>query len=161
MARQRIRVRKQISLEISRVWIEPTNRRWISRGLDKRRARTKTLRFKELRHLGYQLTMAELISGRDHGVDADYATAIVSAGYERPTLAELIQLRDHGVTPEYVRSAQKRGGRPSIDRLIGLHDRGPNAEAEPDGGAHLYRSAGLLDGMHRALRDFYTRMFGS
>jgi len=116
---------------------------------------------KELRQLGYQPALTELISGRGHGVDAAYAKAIISAGYERPTLPELIRLRDHGVTPEYARSAQKGGSRPSIDRLIELHDRGPNAEAGPDRGNHPHRSASVFDHVHRVIHDFYLRMFKS
>jgi len=59
---------------------------------------------------GYgNLSVDEIISLKDHGVDAQFLAGINQSGWERMTARELIELRDHGVPPEMLRALREAG----------------------------------------------------
>jgi beta-lactamase regulating signal transducer with metallopeptidase domain len=59
---------------------------------------------------GYgNLSVDEIISLKDHGVDAQFLAGISQSGWERMTARELIELRDHGVPPEMLRALREAG----------------------------------------------------
>jgi hypothetical protein len=79
-----------------------------------------------LRQLGYQTSLAALITARDHGVDPSYVRALAAQGYKGLSLEQLIRLRDHGVDPEFVERVKKTGLTTATpDDLITIRDRGP------------------------------------
>ncbi len=83
---------------------------------------------RDLRQLGYQLTLAELTAARDHGVSPEYVRDLAALGYPRMSLDELIAARDHGVSPEYVRELQGLGYRLTLDELTTARDHGISPE---------------------------------
>lgn len=57
----------------------------------------------ELTATGYpKLSVDEIISLKDHGVEPSYVKNMLGAGLGVPSVPQLIQLRDHGVQPEFV-----------------------------------------------------------
>ena len=57
---------------------------------------------RNLRQHGYRLTLDELITARDHGVDDSFVTKMAGLGYAKLSLEELVGARDHGVDADYV-----------------------------------------------------------
>lgn len=59
---------------------------------------------------GYgNLSVEEIISLKDHGIDARFLAGISQSGWQRMTAAELIALHDHGVPPEMLRALRDAG----------------------------------------------------
>jgi hypothetical protein len=74
---------------------------------------------RDLRQLGYRLTLAELTAARDHGISGEYIRGLTALGYQRLSLGDLVRLRDHGVSPEYVRQLNDQGRNGlTVDELV-------------------------------------------
>ena len=54
-----------------------------------------------MRHHGFKLSLEELIKARDHGVDDEFVSDWIDAGYKDLTIGELVRLRDHGVSASW------------------------------------------------------------
>ena len=85
----------------------------------------------------------DLIAARDHGISPEYVREMRDVGY-RLTLDELTTARDHGVSADYVRQlkAQGRAGL-TLDDLVAARQGGPQArvrELHP-GGIMFYAHA--------------------
>lgn len=75
---------------------------------------------------GYtQISVDEIISLRDNGVDPKYIQGMVRAGFGTPTPKDLINLHNNGVSPDYARKAAA-AGIPSlnVERMIHLAQNG-------------------------------------
>lgn len=71
----------------------------------------------------------KLIEARDHGVTAEFVSALQQMGYKDLTLDKAIQLRDHGVDAEFIESIQGNGlTHFSLDDAIRLKDHGVSAD---------------------------------
>ena len=82
---------------------------------------------RDLRQFGYQLTLAELTTARDHGVSPEYVRDLTALGYQRVVDA-LIAARDHGISPEYIRDMRDVGYRLTLEELTKARDHGVSAE---------------------------------
>src|SRR5579871_55029 len=75
---------------------------------------------------GYtQISVDDIISLRDNGVDPKYIQGMLRAGFGTPTPKDLINLHNNGVSPDYARKAVAAGV-PSlnVDRMIHLAQNG-------------------------------------
>lgn len=61
---------------------------------------------------GYgNLSVDEIISLKEHGIDARFLAGISQSGWERMTASDLIELHDHGVPPDMLRALHDAGFR--------------------------------------------------
>ena len=83
----------------------------------------------QLADAGYtDLSADDLISLKIHGVTADYARALQSAGFQ-PSASELVSMRIHSVTPEYAQALRASGfANLTIDQLVAGRIHGVNAD---------------------------------
>jgi beta-lactamase regulating signal transducer with metallopeptidase domain len=79
-----------------------------------------------LQQMGYKnLTLDKAIELRDHGVDAEFIEHIRAIGFTHFSLDEAIVLKDHGVSADYIGGMKKRFGRLfEINDYIKLRDAG-------------------------------------
>jgi len=71
----------------------------------------------------------KLIEVRDHGVTAEFVSALQQMGYKDLTLDKAIELRDHGVDAEFIESIRGYGlAHFSLDDAIRLKDHGVSAD---------------------------------
>jgi bla regulator protein BlaR1 len=79
-----------------------------------------------LQQMGYRdLTLDKAIELRDHGVDADFVGNIRALGLAHFSLDDAIRLRDHGVSADYIGDMKKRFGKLfEINDYIKLRDAG-------------------------------------
>lgn len=75
---------------------------------------------------GYgNLSVDEIISLKDHGIDAKFLAGISQSGWERMKPSELIELRDHGVPPEMLRAFRDAGFQHlEVREVIGAWEQG-------------------------------------
>ena len=82
----------------------------------------------EMRQLGMQLPLNELIRSRDHGVTAEYARAMRSAGHDISHDA-MVRARDHGVSTEFIAEMTGLGyGQLALDEYIRMRDHGVTSD---------------------------------
>jgi hypothetical protein len=107
----------------------------------------------DLQALGFKgLSLDQLVDARNHGIDPGYIREMGQLGYRLP-LEALVRARDHGIDATTVQQMKSRGvDRPSIDRLIELHDRGANA-GDALVGPHLQASGSLKASVQTVLHD--------
>src|SRR5579871_1183746 len=75
---------------------------------------------------GYtQVSVDDIISLRDNGVETKYIHGIMKSGFGTPTPKDLINLHNNGVSPEYVRLAvEAKIPNLNVDRIIHLAQNG-------------------------------------
>ncbi|HEV2483368.1 MAG TPA: M56 family metallopeptidase [Puia sp.] len=71
----------------------------------------------------------KLIEARDHGVTAEFVSALQQMGYRDLTLDKAIELRDHGVDAEFIENIRALGFTHfSLDDAVRLKDHGVSAD---------------------------------
>jgi beta-lactamase regulating signal transducer with metallopeptidase domain len=82
-----------------------------------------------LRAAGYSgLKLEDLIAARVHGVSAEYVRELAALGHAGLSLEDIISARRHGVSPEFVSAVQILGYRLTLDELMRARNHGVSPE---------------------------------
>jgi hypothetical protein len=88
-----------------------------------------------LSNAGYtDISVDDIITLREHGVDPSYIKAMLGAGLGRLSVEQLVRLHDHGVRPEFVAAVVSSGLTASVDveNAIQLFENGVQPEIMRD-----------------------------
>jgi hypothetical protein len=83
---------------------------------------------REMRALGYDISLDKLIAFRIHGIDRDYVRELKSKGIRDMSADEILSMKIHGVSAEYIDDMQKAGFDEPVSELLNFKIHGVTPE---------------------------------